>query len=84
MSVPYSYCLRTDTISDELGQAYSVYGVEAISHQGEVLQSFPDIFFNLEKAKSFVELCNNEDLELIHFADVIENVLVEQYSAPSC
>lgn len=67
--------MRKDTIYDENGNKYTVYGIEAVDYRGKVLLSFSDIFFDKQKAKHFVNLCNKNDLELIHLADVVEDVL---------
>ena len=71
----YTYCMRKDTIHDEDGKRYTVYGIEAVNSKGKILESFPDIFFDRQEAKRFVNLCNENDLELIHLADVVEDAL---------
>lgn len=70
------YILRTDTVTDEDNQRYTVYGITAIDSRGAEQETFPDIFFDKQKAEEFVTLCNTEELELIHLADVIDDVLV--------
>ncbi len=72
----YTYRLRVDTIHDEYGKEYIVYGIEAVDFNGKILQSFPDIFFDKQKAEAFVNLCNESNLELIHLADAVNDVLV--------
>ncbi len=72
------YNLRKDVVKDEDGQYHTVYGIEAVDADGKVLQSFEDIFFDLEKAVEFVELCNQNKLELIHLEGVVEDALAEQ------
>lgn len=74
----YSYYLKENKISDELGEKHTVYGIEAISKTGDVLQSFADIFFDRKKAERLVTLCNDGELSLLHFADAVEDALIEQ------
>lgn len=71
-----SYILHTDTVTDEEDQLYIVYGISAIDGKGAKQVSFADIFFSKRKAQEFVNLCNSEKLELIHLADVIDDILV--------
>ena len=70
------YILRTDTVTDEDNQRHTVYGITAIDSRGAEQEMFPDIFFDKKKAEDFVNICNSEELELIHLADVIEDILV--------
>lgn len=70
------YTLRTDIITDEDKQKYTVYGITAIDNFGNILKTFEDIFFSKQKAEEFVKLCNEEKLELIHLQDVVEDALV--------
>ena len=72
----YTYRMREDTIHDEDGKKYTVYGIEAINSNGEILESYPDIFFDRQKAESFVNLCNENDVELVYLAYVVEDALV--------
>ncbi len=76
----YIYYMRADTIYDEDGKPYIVYGIEAINPQGEVLSSFPDVFFDKQKAENFVKLCNDSSLDIIHLSDVVEDSITEQYA----
>jgi len=69
------YILRKDTITDEEGNAFTVYGITAIDIFGIVLKTVPDIFFERGKAEEFIALCNSEKLELCHLFDVCEDQL---------
>lgn len=69
------YTLRTDIVTDEDNHKHIVYGITALDRFGNVLNTFEDIFFSKQKAEEFVELCNDEKLELIHLQDVVEDVL---------
>ena len=75
----YTYYLNERVIYDESGKQYIVYGIDAVSSTGIILQSFPDIFFSKQKAEHLVDLCNNNKLALVHLLDVIEDALAEQY-----
>ncbi len=70
------YILRTDTVTDEDNRQHTVYGITALNENSETVDTYPDIFFDKQKAEEFVNLCNFEKLELIHLADVIEDILV--------
>lgn len=72
-----TYRMRKDTMFDEERNAHTVYGIEAIDSDGEILSSFSDVFFDRQQAESFVGLCNDENLSLIHFRDAVEDVLGE-------
>ena len=78
--MPYTYRLRKDTIHDEKGKEYIVYGIEAVNSKKKILSSFSDIFFNRQKAEVFVNLCNECKLELVHLTDVVEDAITEQYA----
>lgn len=69
------YILRTDVVTDEENQKYTVYGITALDRFGNVLKTFEDIFFKKQKAEKFIDLCNSEKLELVHLQDVIEDIL---------
>ena len=69
------YILRTDVVTDEENQKYTVYGITTLDSFGNVLNTFEDIFFSKQKAEEFVKLCNEEKLELIHLQNVVEDVL---------
>ena len=69
--------MRKDIIHGEDRKEYVVYGIEAISHEGKILLSFPDVFFDRKKAEHFVELCNKACLSLIHLPCIIEDALAE-------
>ncbi|MDD6260505.1 MAG: DUF6514 family protein [Clostridiales bacterium] len=77
----YTYCMRKDTIHDEERKEYTVYGIEAVGSDGKIISSFPDVFFDIQKAEHFVDLCNAGGLSPIHLADAVEDALAEQYTA---
>lgn len=73
------YILRADTVTDEDNREHLVYGITAVDTRGNVLESYEDIFFDKQKAEEFIELCNEEKLELVHLENVIEDVLEDMY-----
>ncbi len=76
----YIFILTENIIKNEEFSNLTVYGIEAVSKQGRVLKSYPDLFFDREEAVAFVELCNTEELMLVHLEDVVEDALAAQYS----
>ncbi len=68
-----TYTLRTDILIDEENHKHTVYGINALDFEN-VLKSIADIFFDKQKAENFIELCNEEKLELVHLQDVIEDI----------
>lgn len=77
MGMVCTYRVRNDIILDEERQAHTVYGIEAIGTEGEVLSSFPDVFSDKQKAECFASLCNDEGLSLIHLRNAVEDALGE-------
>ncbi len=75
------YRMKEEVLRDEQGIARKVYGIEAVDEAGNVLFRFPDMFFDLEKAKAFVHMCNEQQVELVHIHDVISNAIAEQYTS---
>ena len=71
-----TYRTRIDTVYDEDGNAYTVYGIEAVGAGGEILASIPDVFFDRQKAEHLADLCNEGHLSLLHLRDVVEDALV--------
>lgn len=69
-----TYCLRTDKVCDEEGMLHTVYGIEAFARNKYVVASIADVFFDKQKAKYFIKLCNDLNLDLVHLPDVIEDV----------
>jgi len=75
----YTCRVRMDAICAESGDQVPVYGIEAVSPEGEVLSAFPDLFFDREQAEQLVYLCNTNGVSLNQLADVAEDALVGQY-----
>ena len=72
-----TYRLTKDIIRDEERKAYTVYGIEAVNSDGEILSGFSDVFFDRQKAERFVALCNNAGLSFLHLEDAVEDALAE-------
>lgn len=68
------YTLRTDILNDDNNQQHTVYGINALDNFGNVLKTIEDIFFSKETAEEFIELCNEEKLELIHLQNVVDDL----------
>lgn len=71
----YTYQIREDRISDETGKEHIVYGIQAVDSAGHVVLAFPDVYFSRKKAERLVDLCNENQLELIHLADVVADAI---------
>ena len=42
------------------------------------LMNVPDLFLDEHKALEFADLCNEQQLELVHLSDVIEDILSDR------
>lgn len=73
----FTYRVRKDTMLDEERNVRTVFGVEALDGEGKVVSGFSDVFFDGQKAESFVSLCNDSGLSLIHFSSAVEDALME-------
>lgn len=73
----YTYCVIKNIVQDEERKVHTVYGIDAIGAGGEILSSFSDVFFDRQRAERFAGLCNAGGLSLIHFADAVEDALLE-------
>ena len=72
------YKMTVTNERDEEGKEYVGYGIEAWMISGteqRMVQRVPDIFLERDRARRFVDLCNDECVELVHLFDVIDNVL---------
>lgn len=72
-----TYRVRKDIVQDEERKMHTVYGIEAIGSEGEVLLSYSDLFFDRQKAERFANLCNDGGLSLLHFPEAVADALVE-------
>ena len=69
----YTYSVRCD-ISNICGKETQVYGID-VSYESEILRSSLNLFDKKEDAEDFAEICNKLDLDVIHFDDVIRDLL---------
>lgn len=74
----YYFVLPSVTEID--GVLYTTYGIGA-AENNQVVDSILDLSTNLSAVKSFVNLCNTEELSLIHFRDAVEDFMVLFYAA---
>lgn len=72
----YTYSVRCD-IRNIRGKERKVYGIDA-SYEGEVLRSSVNLFDRKEDAENFARICNKLDLDVIHFDDVILDLLKDR------
>ena len=70
----YRYTIREDRLKTEEGTVYTGYGIE-IWEAGIRIQSVPDIFLHISDAEELAALCNQLQLEPIHFMEVAEDRL---------
>ena len=70
----YIFKLRVDTVVDEFKKKHKVYGIDVFKR----VRTIPDIFFDKNKAKHFVEDCNKGQPADIHIDDVVYDALVDQ------
>lgn len=72
----YTYSVRCD-IRNIRGKERKVYGIDA-SYEDEVLRSSVNLFDRKEDAENFARICNKLDLDVIHFDDVILDLLKDR------
>ena len=68
------YALTIEKVYDEENKAVEVYGIAAID-EGEVLKSVSDVFTDKNVAESFIDICNQGHLSIIHLDDVIADII---------
>lgn len=67
--------------TDEQGNAYTGYGIEAWIGSGTErvrLHRVPDLFLSLARCEEFVQMCNEEEVAPFHLLEVIDNILAEE------
>lgn len=71
-----TYELVEENHDDEILGHYTSFGIKAVdsfSDKGSVC--IEDVFTDAEMAKEYIRLLNNEQLDLIHLEETIENIL---------
>ena len=69
-----TFCTRAELhIARHIG-LYRSYGIFAFV-RGQQILHIPDVFCERHKADEFVRLCNEEQPELIHLEELIEDTL---------
>ena len=71
----YVYYLRKDYVTDDCGESVTVYGIDAADSRGYVIKRIPGVFFDADKAKHFIGLCNSLELSIVHIMDAVEDVI---------
>lgn len=57
---------------------YKTFGIYAYKEEGETKEEIAhisDVFLSREKAEQFVDMCNQLKLDVIHLADVVEDII---------
>lgn len=54
---------------------YTTYGLRVTNAQGETLFAAPDVDTNKQRLQSFIELCADSDVRIIHIPDLLEDYL---------
>lgn len=72
----YSYETKADVITDDCGHTYPVYGITVFnSETKEIVNTYPDIFFDKDSAAAFTAFCNAEGIDPKKLPDIIEDIL---------
>ena len=72
----HNYRICESNVIDEDNKIHTVYGIE-LYRGGVLIKSYPDVFFEKEKAERLTYLCNALELSPLHFLDVIEDALTD-------
>ncbi len=73
MKFIYNFRENISSIDEEI---YTVYGIETWMLKQDkyyLVDYIPDVFFEYERAKKFVDLCNSLKISPIHLMDLIED-----------
>ena len=71
-----SFHVNARTIWDKDGKPHVMFGIDAVSEDGEVQNSVNGAFDNCEKAVQLAQKCTELELAPEHLKDVIEDALV--------
>ena len=71
-----AYFVNARTVKDDKGTSYAMFGIDAVSDDGVVVNSVVDIFDSFEKAEEFAAKCTVLELSPEHLQDVIEDALI--------
>ena len=69
----HTYSVICEEMISEEGREYTAYGIRAESKDNALVIS--DISTEKEEINTLVELCNREELDIIHIYDVVEDFL---------
>ena len=69
----YFYHVAETKVMDERGVLHARYGLAATA-------SMPDMFAERERAEQLARLCNELELSIIHFPDVVEDAIIKEYT----
>ena len=68
------YILIRDTYSDDNGN-HTGYGIVAVDHESKIVSAATDLSCNKDEVARLVQMCNELELSLVHFQDVVEDFL---------
>ncbi len=72
------YKIRINEIVDEKGNKFTVYGFDVTSPKdSNIVKSYPDIFFDEEYAKKFIEKINSCDIDMTQIPEIIDDVICD-------
>jgi len=69
----YVYSVRCDVLSIH-NKVTNVYGIN-VSHNNQIVKASINLFDRKEDAEEFAQICNKLDLDIIHFEDVILDLI---------
>ena len=77
----YSYI----TVKQQIGEgstARTCYGIAAVITYGsfvQLMENYDDLSDDIDSIRQFVETCNEQHVEIVHFPDVVEDYLAILY-----
>ncbi len=76
----YTYCIRTDVVTDDENKRFTVYGVNALDSKNNLIKAIPDMFFNRCEAESFIIRCNAKRLDVSMLSSCAEEEVARRYT----
>lgn len=68
------YVMICDTYKDEVG-THTGYGIAVVDCRANTISAAPDLSTNESEVAELVSKCNERELSLLHFMDVVEDFL---------
>lgn len=73
----YEVQITKGIIKDENRKEDYAYGIKAVADSGEIYEIYEDIYATEKEAQQLVDLCNKNQVSLLHMKDVIEDMLIK-------